>query len=176
VAINGVWPITVAARSKPLNIFTRSNAGIVGSNPNQGKDFCLVCVYSVFVLFCMKVEAFRRANLPSNESYLPCKTSRNLKSGQCPTKGCRVIIIITQFNSIRVYLRANLTAQRQITKLVRVHRNTEIIKKQNTNKTVYNNNNNNNNNNYNNNNKDGKHHQLLCDDEFYFGYKSEISR
>jgi sugar diacid utilization regulator len=28
-------------------------------------------------------------------------------------------------NSIRVYLRANLTAQRPITKLARVHRNTQ---------------------------------------------------
>jgi hypothetical protein len=34
---------------------------------------------------------------------------------------------LLQFNSIRVYLRANLTAQRPITKLARVHRN---IKKQ----------------------------------------------
>jgi hypothetical protein len=30
-----------------------------------------------------------------------------------------------KFNSIRVYLRANLTAQRPITKLARVHRNTQ---------------------------------------------------
>jgi hypothetical protein len=40
-------------------------------------------------------------------------------------------------NIIRVYLRANLTAQRPITKLIWVHRNTEITKKQDTNKTVY---------------------------------------
>jgi hypothetical protein len=32
-------------------------------------------------------------------------------------------IIIIQFNSIRVYLRENLRAQRPITKLARVHRN-----------------------------------------------------
>jgi hypothetical protein len=30
-----------------------------------------------------------------------------------------------QFNSIRVYLRANLTAQKPITKLARVHRSTQ---------------------------------------------------
>jgi hypothetical protein len=30
----------------------RSNAGIVGSNPTQGMDVCIVCVFSVFVLFC----------------------------------------------------------------------------------------------------------------------------
>jgi hypothetical protein len=35
------------------------------------------------------------------------------------------IIIIIQVNSVRVYLRANLTAQRPITKLARVHRNTQ---------------------------------------------------
>jgi hypothetical protein len=40
-------PITVAARSKTRNVFTRSNTGIVGSNPTHGMD---VCVYSVFVL------------------------------------------------------------------------------------------------------------------------------
>jgi hypothetical protein len=32
---------------------------------------------------------------------------------------------LIQFNSIRVYLRANLTAQRPITELARVHRNTK---------------------------------------------------
>jgi hypothetical protein len=40
-------PITVTARSKAWDVFTRSNTGIVGSNPTQGMD---VCVYSVFVL------------------------------------------------------------------------------------------------------------------------------
>jgi hypothetical protein len=32
---------------------------------------------------------------------------------------------IFQFNSICIYLRANLTAQRPVTKLARVHRNTQ---------------------------------------------------
>jgi hypothetical protein len=40
-------PITAAARSKARNVFTRSNIGIVGSNPTQRVN---VCVYSVFVL------------------------------------------------------------------------------------------------------------------------------
>jgi hypothetical protein len=40
----------VAARSKARNVFARSNAGIVGSNPTQGMN---VCVYYVFVLFCV---------------------------------------------------------------------------------------------------------------------------
>jgi hypothetical protein len=33
--------------------------------------------------------------------------------------------VIILFNSIRVYLRGNLTAQRPVTKLARVHRNTQ---------------------------------------------------
>jgi hypothetical protein len=45
-----LWgPITVAARSKAWTVFTRLNAGIVGSNPTQDLDFC-VRVYYVFVL------------------------------------------------------------------------------------------------------------------------------
>jgi hypothetical protein len=43
-------PITVAARSKAWTVFARSNAWIVGSNPTQGMDVCIACVYSVFVL------------------------------------------------------------------------------------------------------------------------------
>jgi hypothetical protein len=45
--------ITVAARSKAGTVFARSNAGIVGSNPIQDMDVCIVCFYSVFVLFCV---------------------------------------------------------------------------------------------------------------------------
>jgi hypothetical protein len=37
-----------------------------------------------------------------------------------------------QFYSIRIYLRANLTAQRSITKLAQVRRNRKVFKKQNT--------------------------------------------
>jgi hypothetical protein len=48
--LQGVWmePSTMAARSKALIVFVRSNAGIVGSNPTEGMD---VCVCPVFVLF-----------------------------------------------------------------------------------------------------------------------------
>jgi hypothetical protein len=46
-------PITVAARSKAWTVFVRSNAGIVGLNPAQGMDVCIMYVYSVFVLFCV---------------------------------------------------------------------------------------------------------------------------
>jgi hypothetical protein len=41
-------PITVAKRSKTLNVFARSNTGIVGSNPTKDMvvDLCLffLCV------------------------------------------------------------------------------------------------------------------------------------
>jgi hypothetical protein len=53
-----------------------------------------VCVYSVFVLFCVKVEALQRADSASKECYRLCIGSRIWKRGQGPTKGCRAIIII----------------------------------------------------------------------------------
>jgi hypothetical protein len=43
-------PVTVAALSAARNVFARSNAGIVGSNPTQGMDEH-VCVR----LFCVRV-------------------------------------------------------------------------------------------------------------------------
>jgi hypothetical protein len=87
-------PITVASRSKTWTVFARSKAGIVGSNPTQSMDVCIVCVYSVFVLFCMQVEALRRADPPSKEFHRICIRLRNWKRGNDPTKGCRAIIII----------------------------------------------------------------------------------
>jgi hypothetical protein len=60
----------VAARSKAFTVFSRSNAGIVGSNSTQVMDIC-VCVYSVFVLSC--VTALRQADHSSKESYHLCK-------------------------------------------------------------------------------------------------------
>jgi hypothetical protein len=57
-------------------------------------DVCIVCVYSVFVLFCVYEQALRRADPPSKESYQLCRESRNWKSDQGQTKGCRAIIII----------------------------------------------------------------------------------
>jgi hypothetical protein len=62
-------PVTEVARSEAWTVFARSNAGIVGSNPTQGMDICIMCVYSVFVLSCVQVEALRRADPPSKESY-----------------------------------------------------------------------------------------------------------
>jgi hypothetical protein len=65
-----MMPITAAARSKASTVFTRSNAGIVGSNPTQGMNIC-VCVDSVYVLSC--VAALRRADHTFEESYRLCK-------------------------------------------------------------------------------------------------------
>jgi hypothetical protein len=47
-----VVPATVAERSDSWTVFTRSNTGVVGSNPTWGMDVC-VWVYSVFVLSCV---------------------------------------------------------------------------------------------------------------------------
>jgi hypothetical protein len=62
----------VAARSKAWTVLAHSNTGIMGSNPTQGMDVC-VCVYSVFVLSCVYVEALRRTDHSSKESYRLCK-------------------------------------------------------------------------------------------------------
>jgi hypothetical protein len=89
-------PITVATRSKAWIVFSLSNAGIMGSNPTQGMDVCIVCVYSVFV-FCVYVEALRRADPPSMESYrlyILYIGSRSWKRGQGPTKDCRAIVTV----------------------------------------------------------------------------------
>jgi hypothetical protein len=51
--INKTVPITVAAQSKAWTVFARSDAGIVGSNPTEGMDVCIGCVYSVYVLVCV---------------------------------------------------------------------------------------------------------------------------
>jgi hypothetical protein len=41
------------ARSNAWTVFVRLNARIVGYNPTQDMDVCIVCVYSVFMLFCV---------------------------------------------------------------------------------------------------------------------------
>jgi hypothetical protein len=46
-------PIIVAARSMAWTVFALSNTGVVGSNPIQVMDVCIVWIYSVFVLFCV---------------------------------------------------------------------------------------------------------------------------
>jgi hypothetical protein len=61
--MQGDTPITVAARSKAGTLFSRSNAGIVGSNVTKGMDACVR-------LFC--VEVLRRAEPSSKKSYRLC--------------------------------------------------------------------------------------------------------
>jgi hypothetical protein len=54
------------------------------------KALTFVCIYSAFVLYDL-VEAFRRADHPSKESYQMFIGSWNLKSCHCPTMGCRAL-------------------------------------------------------------------------------------
>jgi hypothetical protein len=49
-----------------INVFPRSNTGIVSSNPTQGMDGCLL-FFRVCVL--LLVAALRRADYPSKKSY-----------------------------------------------------------------------------------------------------------
>jgi hypothetical protein len=67
----GLLPVTVAERSKACTVFARSEPGIIGSNPTQGMDvWCLfVCVHVRFFCVYVQLEAFRRADHPSKESY-----------------------------------------------------------------------------------------------------------
>jgi hypothetical protein len=60
-------PVTVAERSKACTVFARSEPGIVGSNHTQGMDVN-VCVCAFFCVY-VQVEALRRADHPSKESY-----------------------------------------------------------------------------------------------------------
>jgi hypothetical protein len=55
-------PITMAARCKVWNVFFRSNAGIVGSNPTRGPNVWMH-------LFCVQVAALWWVDPPSKESY-----------------------------------------------------------------------------------------------------------
>jgi hypothetical protein len=58
-----------------------------------------VCIYSVFMLSCMQVAAFRQVDPPSKESYRLYRQIKKLKSGQGPIKGCRAIDIFVFFFS-----------------------------------------------------------------------------
>jgi hypothetical protein len=87
-------PIKVAASSKAWAVLSRSSVRFVGSNTTHDMDICIVCVYCVFLLSCVLVDALRWTDPPSKQSYWLRIGARNWKSGQGPTKGCRVIIII----------------------------------------------------------------------------------
>jgi hypothetical protein len=47
-------PITVASLPKAWTVFSRSNIGIVGSNPTQGMDVC-VGLFCVCVVLCVGI-------------------------------------------------------------------------------------------------------------------------
>jgi hypothetical protein len=81
----------VAAQYKACTVFTRSNAGISGSNPAQGMDVC-VRLFCVCVVLCVGKGIVK--GWSPFQGVLPRMGSRNWKSGQGPTKGCRAIIII----------------------------------------------------------------------------------
>jgi hypothetical protein len=85
-------PITVAVRSKAWTVFACLNTGIVGSNPTQGMDVCIMCLFCVCVLYLGRGLATGWS--PVQESHRLRIGSRNRKNGQGPTKGCRAIIII----------------------------------------------------------------------------------
>jgi hypothetical protein len=59
-------PVSIVKRSEASTVFARSNVEIAGSNPARGMDVCLC----FSVLCCpVQVEALRRADHPSKESY-----------------------------------------------------------------------------------------------------------
>jgi hypothetical protein len=69
-----------------------------------------VCVYSVFVLFCVQVAALRQADPQSKESYRLCIGLRNWKIGQGP-KGCRAI---EKYISLKINVDYQRTTRRYI--------------------------------------------------------------
>jgi hypothetical protein len=65
VSYFGIFLI-IMRRSKARTVFDRSNTRIVGSNPARGMNVCP----RFSVLYCpVWVEALRRADPPSKESY-----------------------------------------------------------------------------------------------------------
>jgi hypothetical protein len=101
-------PITVAAQSKVWTVFTRSNTGIVGSNPTRGMNVCVR-------LFCVCAVLYTSSGLatgwfPVQGVLLTMYNSRNWKSGQGPTKGRRAIDretdkeIFTAIPAIQAYI------------------------------------------------------------------------
>jgi hypothetical protein len=74
-------PITVAARSEAWTVFSRSNTGIVDSNPTRGMDVCVV----------LCVDSGLTTGWSPFQGVLPTLYRlRNCKSGQGP-KGYRAI-------------------------------------------------------------------------------------
>jgi hypothetical protein len=71
--IDWLEPIPMAALSKARTVFGRSNTGIVGSNPARGMD---VFLHFSVLIYPVQVQALRRADPPSKESYQMSKYIR----------------------------------------------------------------------------------------------------
>jgi hypothetical protein len=110
--------ITVAARYKAWNVFSRSNTGIVFSNPTRGIDVCLS-------LFCVCVVLWRswpcgRADHPASEFYQMSIKTRPHYSCSCYSRyTLRVNIRIltrrsraSNWSSVDEDLRAQVKARR----------------------------------------------------------------
>jgi hypothetical protein len=69
--ISVIVPITMAARSVAGTVYARSNAGIMGSHPNQGMDVC-VRSFCVHVVLCVG-RGLATGDHLSKESYRLCK-------------------------------------------------------------------------------------------------------
>jgi hypothetical protein len=74
--------------SKAWTVFTRSNAGVMGSNPNRGMDVC-VRFFCCVVLYVDTGHATGWS--PPKESYRLCIGLRNWKVTKAQQKGCRAI-------------------------------------------------------------------------------------
>jgi hypothetical protein len=81
------WPITVAARSKAWTVFARSNAGIVGSNPAQVINVCIVCVYFVFFVVLCVGRGLAKGWSPVQGVLPTVYGFTKLKKGPRPNKG-----------------------------------------------------------------------------------------
>jgi hypothetical protein len=89
LCVSVYWPIIVVARSKAWTVFTRSNAGILGSSLTQGMGFCVL-------LFCDCVVLYADSDLATGWSPVQGILStvyriKEVKSCQGPTKDCRAI-------------------------------------------------------------------------------------
>jgi hypothetical protein len=64
-----IEPVSMAERSKACTVYDRSNIRMAGSNSTSDMDMCP----RVSALWCpVSVEALRRADPPSKESYQKC--------------------------------------------------------------------------------------------------------
>jgi hypothetical protein len=106
-----IEPITMAARSKAWIVFARSNAEIVGSNPTQGMDVCIVCDYSVCVVLCVG-RGLARGWSPVEGVLQTVYRIKKLKRDQGPTKCSRAIIIMWHVNLLLGNARNTYTVQR----------------------------------------------------------------